>query len=133
MTPFGERVRALRAARGVSLKEMAAELLISSAYLSALEHGKRGQPSPQLVRQICAYFGIIWDEAEELERLAGLSHPRVTVDTSGLSPKATELANRLADTVHALDEGTLDRMLALLSEATAMGTNGRGRGRLRRG
>lgn len=122
MTPFGERVRALRAAKGVTLKEMAAELLISSAYLSALEHGKRGQPSPQLVRQICGYFGIIWDEAEELERLAGLSHPRVTVDTAGLTPKATEFANRLAERIHRLDEAALDRFLALLEETVGAPT-----------
>ncbi|HYG89001.1 MAG TPA: helix-turn-helix domain-containing protein [Azospirillum sp.] len=114
MTPFGERVRALRDGKGVTLKQMAADLHISSAYLSALEHGKRGQPSAQLVRQICAYFGIIWDEAEELERLAALSHPRVTVDTAGLSPKATEFANRLAESIHDLNDSTIDGMLALL-------------------
>ena len=114
MTPFGERVRALRDARGITLKQMATDLHISSAYLSALEHGKRGQPSAQLVRQICAYFGIIWDEAEELERLAALSHPRVTVDTAGLSPKATEFANRLAERIHDLNDGTIDGMMALL-------------------
>ncbi|AWK85898.1 helix-turn-helix domain-containing protein [Azospirillum thermophilum] len=117
MTPFGERVRSLRETRGVTLKQMAADLHISSAYLSALEHGKRGKPSPMLLRQICAYFGIIWDEAEELERLADLSHPRVTVDTSGLTPRATELANRLAERIHDLDEPALDRMLAILDEA----------------
>lgn len=114
MTPFGERVRGLRDARGITLKQMATDLHISSAYLSALEHGKRGQPSAQLIRQICAYFGIIWDEAEELERLAALSHPRVTVDTAGLSPKATEFANRLAERIHDLNDGTIDGMLALL-------------------
>lgn len=114
MTPFGERVRALRDARGVTLKQMATDLHISSAYLSALEHGKRGQPSAQLVRQICAYFGIIWDEAEELERLASLSHPRVTVDTAGLSPRATELANRLAERIHDLNDAAIDDLLAIL-------------------
>lgn len=116
MTPFGVRVRALRDARGATLKEMADELHISSAYLSALEHGRRGRPSPQLIRQICGYFGIIWEEAEELERLAALSHPRVMVDTAGLSPKATELANRLANAIQTLDDDMIDRMLTLLGE-----------------
>ncbi len=125
MTPFGERVRSLRDAKGVTLKQMASDLSISSAYLSALEHGKRGQPSPQLVRQICAYFGIIWDEAEALERLADLSHPRVTVDTSGLSARATELANRLSERIGDLDDETLDRLLTIIDAVPprkAMGT-----------
>ncbi|HYD31958.1 MAG TPA: helix-turn-helix transcriptional regulator [Azospirillaceae bacterium] len=117
MTPFGERVRALRAARGVQLKDMATELHISAAYLSALEHGRRGVPSAMLIRQICNYFGIIWDEAEELEHLALVSDPRVAVDTSGLSAKATELANRLARTIRTLDEGTLDALLTIVRKA----------------
>ena len=37
MTPFGERVRRLRRERGLLLKDMAAHLGVSSAYLSALE------------------------------------------------------------------------------------------------
>ena len=42
---------------------------------------------------------MIWDEAEELQRLAELSDPRVVVDTGGLSPEATEFANRLANDI----------------------------------
>lgn len=114
MTPFGERMRRMREARGIALKDMARDLQISAAYLSALEHGRKGLPSPILVQQICAYFGIIWDEAEELERLVRLSDPRVTVETGGLSPKHTLAANLLAMRIAALDEAGLDRLLALL-------------------
>jgi transcriptional regulator with XRE-family HTH domain len=116
MTPFGDRVRALRRQHGITLKQMAHDLQISEAYLSALEHGRRGRPTPVLVRQICGYFNIIWDEAEEMERLARLSHPRVVVDTSGLSPKATELANQLADRIADLDDAMLDTMLGALGK-----------------
>lgn len=117
MTPFGARVRALRARRGLTLKRMAADLHISAAYLSALEHGRRGRPSPGLVKQICAYFDIIWDEAEEMERLAKLSHPRVVLDTAGLTPAHTELANRLAERITALDEAAVAELLARLGRA----------------
>ena len=77
MTPFGARVRELRAARGMTLKQMAAALGVSRAYLSALEHGKRGRPTWILLQRIIHYFNVIWDEAEELQRLAELSDPRV--------------------------------------------------------
>lgn len=117
MTPFGAKLRELRKSRGITLKEMAESLEISSAYLSALEHGKRGKPSPMLVRQICTFFTIIWDEAEELERLARVSHPRVIVDTAGLSPRATELANLLAERVGDLDDQQLDEILEKLKAA----------------
>lgn len=116
MTPFGLRMRELRRSRGITLKRMAEDLQISPAYLSALEHGHRGRPSPVLLRQICSFFNVIWDEAEELHRLAAISHPRIVVDTSGLSPKATELANRMAERIHELDEATLDTVLAVLKK-----------------
>lgn len=112
MTPFGEKIRDLRRARGMTLKAMAGQLGVSSAYLSALEHGRRGRPGTGLIMQICALFGLIWDEAEEVKRLAALSHPRVVVDTAGLSPKATALANLLAENIGELDEDTLDWVIA---------------------
>jgi transcriptional regulator with XRE-family HTH domain len=96
MTPLGAKMRELREARGVTLKQMAAALNVSSAYLSALEHGKRGKPTWILLQRIMHYFNVIWDEAEELQRLAELSDPKVAINTGGLSPEATELANRLA-------------------------------------
>ncbi|PZF77437.1 transcriptional regulator [Aestuariivirga litoralis] len=114
MTPFGDRMRKLRAERGVTLKDMAEALGVSSAYLSALEHGKRGRPGWHLIQRILAYFNIIWDEADEVVRLARISHPRITIDTSGLNPKATELANRLADDIGKLDPATLDELLSTL-------------------
>jgi transcriptional regulator with XRE-family HTH domain len=114
MTPFGERVRALRAAKGVSLKAMAAALGVSGAYLSALEHGHRGRPSAGFVQQVSAFFNLAWDDVDELKRLAELSNPRITVDTAGLSPAATELANRLAETIGTLDDEQIAALLARL-------------------
>jgi len=96
VTPLGLRLRQLREQRGVTLKEMAGALNVSSAYLSALEHGRRGKPTWMLLQRIIHYFNVIWDEAEELQRLAEMSDPRITIDTAGMAPEATELANQLA-------------------------------------
>jgi transcriptional regulator with XRE-family HTH domain len=90
---------------------MALDLHISAAYLSALEHGNRGRPGPGLVMQIANYFELIWDDVDQLKELAQLSHPRVPIDTSGLQPKATLLANLLAKHIHELDEITIKKIL----------------------
>lgn len=116
MTPFGEKMRALRTARGVTQKEMAAAMGISSAYLSALEHGRRGRPNWLLVQKIIAYFNVIWDEAEEIVRLARMSHPRVVVDTSALGPQATALANRIADEIADISEEDCRRLLEIWAD-----------------
>ncbi len=111
MTPFGARLRTLRASRRMTMAQLAAMLEVTPAYLSALEHGHRGAPSTGLVHQVCDAFGLIWDEADELARLARLSHPRVTVDTAGLSPEQTALANRLAQVIHRLPPETVAGLL----------------------
>jgi transcriptional regulator with XRE-family HTH domain len=119
VTPFGERLRELRRRRGLTLTRMAHDLQLSPAYLSALERGRRGRPSPVLVEQICVYFHIIWDDADELRQLARLSHPRVTIDTAGLSAGATLLANRLAEGIRRLPEERIERLLRELARAGA--------------
>jgi len=80
LTPFGEAIRRMRAERDISQKKMADVIGVSAAYLSALEHGHRGQPGWEMLQRIIGFFNIIWDDAEELQRLSGLSHPRVTID-----------------------------------------------------
>lgn len=115
MTPFGERMRQLRAERKVTLTEMADSIGVSPAYLSALEHGKRGRPGWHLIQRILAFFNLIWDDADHIVALARLSHPRITINTSGLEPRATELANRLADEISRLEPAVIDELLTVLN------------------
>ena len=117
MTPFGEKIRALRRQRGVSQRQMAEALGVSAAYLSALEHGRRGRPSWPMVQKIIGFFNIIWDDAEELQRLAGQSDPRVVIDTAGLSPRATELSNLLAEKISSLGEPEIEALIQRLRTA----------------
>lgn len=119
MTPFGRRVRELRAQKGITLAQMAQGLGVTPAYLSALEHGKRGRPTFSLIQGTIHLLGVIWDEADALVRLADLSHPRVTVDTAGLDAEATLFANRLAREIDALETDDLRRLAAVLDEAAA--------------
>lgn len=115
MTPFGERLRDLRRQRAVSQKDMAAAIGVSPAYLSALEHGRRGRPTWVTLQKIIGYFNIIWDDAEELLRLAEASDPRAVIDTSGLSPRATELTNLLSERIAQLTEAELEQLIAIIS------------------
>ena len=121
MTPFGERLRELRRQRSVSQKDMAAAIGVSPAYLSALEHGRRGRPTWVTLQKIIGYFNIIWDDAEELLRLAEASDPRAVIDTSGLSPRATELANLLAERIAQLTEADLEQLIAIVSRPPRRG------------
>ena len=117
MTPFGRRVRELRQQRGITLAQMAEGLGVTPAYLSALEHGRRGMPSFDFLQRVAGYFNVIWDEAEELFRIAQISDPRVVVDTSGLPPEYTAFANRLSAEIGNLPPETVRRLAGILEKA----------------
>ena len=114
MTPFGLRMRELREAKGVNQKQMANDIGVSAAYLSALEHGHRGVPSWHFLQRVIGYFNIIWDEAEEFQRLAATSDARVMVDTVELSVEATIMANTLAEQIDKLSPSDCMELDALI-------------------
>lgn len=124
MTPFGARVREIRQRQGLSLQDFAGKLGVSSAYVSALEHGRRGRPTFALVQGMIHALGIIWDEADELVKLAEISDPRVVIDTAGLDPAATLLANRLARSIRDLDTGTIAIIAEILDRSPVFTSKG---------
>ena len=122
LTPLGQKLRELREQRAITQGQMASALGISSAYLSALEHGKRGLPNWGFVQRLVGYFNLIWDEADELEALALVSDPRVVIDTVAMPPQATRLANRLAVRIGQLTPSQctyLENVMEMLIEGTA--------------
>jgi transcriptional regulator with XRE-family HTH domain len=118
-TPFGEAIRKIRRQRGISQKDMARALNVSAAYLSALENGKRGQPGFDFLQRVAGYLNIIWDEADDLFRVAAISHPRVVVDTAGMPASYTAFANRLARQIRTLHPETIRELDEVLDRAAA--------------
>ena len=115
-TPFGARLREIRRGKGLTQAVVARSLGVSVPYLSQLENGRRGQPSPAMVDRICALFGLIWDDAESLKELAGHSRTRVVIETSALGPEATRAANLMAQVLPRIDDEEAGRMARFLAE-----------------
>jgi transcriptional regulator with XRE-family HTH domain len=115
MTPFGVKIRDWRQRKNRTLHQQAEALGVTAAYLSALETGTRGRPSAVLVDQICVWLGLIWDDAEELKRLAGLSHPKPTINARGSSPEAVYLANFLAQNIDRLSSADCQLVIDLMT------------------
>ncbi|HEY0377193.1 MAG TPA: helix-turn-helix transcriptional regulator [Pyrinomonadaceae bacterium] len=66
---FGEKLRALRVRRDMTLKELANELgLTAHGYISELEAGKK-MPTAEFVLNVARLFGVSTDELlrDELE------------------------------------------------------------------
>ncbi|MGK6315082.1 helix-turn-helix domain-containing protein [Neorhizobium sp. DT-125] len=121
MTPFGQALRELRRRKGVTQRKLAEAIGVTPAYLSALEHGRRGKPTFELLQRIAGYFNVIWDEAEELFRLADASRPKVVLDTSGLPAPYTAFANRLAQAIRTLPPDVIEEMDTLLEKSRLSG------------
>ena len=102
MTPFGTKMRELRRQHNRTQQQQATFLGVSKAYISALETGERGRPSAVFVDQICVWLGLIWDDAENLKRLASLSHPKPSIDVRGKTANAVYLSNLLAQNINSL-------------------------------
>jgi len=116
MTPFGLKLRQLRRDAHLNQKETAAKLGVSAAYLSAIECGRKGAPSFVFIQRVMTLFNIIWDDADDLMRLAQLSHPKLMIDTRNLNVTTTQFAYDLAENIHHLSEEDIAALRRLLSD-----------------
>ena len=107
MTPFGLKLRILRKDKNITTTELAKVLKVSTAYLSMLENGKRGKPPDGMVELICAYFGLIWDDSEELKNAANISDTNAQINTKSLGINATTLTNVLKNNIKWLKDDEL--------------------------
>lgn len=73
-TSFGQRVRELRKARGLSQKELAAKASIDFTYLSKIENARRLPPRERVIRAMAEALQI---DERELMTLAGKAPERV--------------------------------------------------------
>ncbi len=122
MTPLGVEIRRLRASKRMTLKSHAAAVGVTPAYLSALEHGHRGLPTDEMLERIAVGLGLAENESRRLNELLEYSRPKVTLDTCGLTPVATEVANRLAVSIASLSDAELNALLAFLHRANPEST-----------
>jgi predicted ATPase/transcriptional regulator with XRE-family HTH domain len=99
--PFGERLRRLREAAGLTQEELAAKAGLTAKAVSALERGERRRPYPHTVRSLADALGL--PEEERLDLLASVQRrgapdpapvpePKLPVPTTPLVGRGPELA-----------------------------------------
>lgn len=62
---FGAYLKRLRLERGLTLRKLDVLSGVSHAYLSQLENGKRGIPTPQTLSKIYLHLGVSYNELME--------------------------------------------------------------------
>lgn len=74
MKNFGETIRDLRVAQDFGLRETAARVGISPAYLSRIERGKEKPPRPEIIKELAK---VLAADPDVLFRLSSSTDPEV--------------------------------------------------------
>lgn len=96
MEQVGNYFKALREAKGLTLREVEKQTDVSNAYLSQVEKGKVKQPSPLMLHKLAEVYGVPY---EQLMEKVGYPVPQAVDSRS--SPKGrVNVAHRIGDITH---------------------------------
>ncbi len=112
-TLLGKALRIIRLERGEVLKNMAEKLDISSAYLSAMENGKR-EFNKIIIKQIGELYDLSNDHVNDLYDLYYRSINQVQIDIANQSTPKTDLGLVFARKFNDLDDVQIDKILKVL-------------------
>lgn len=94
---FGNYLKKLRIERGLTIRQVEAFSGVSNSYLSQLENGKRGIPSPDTLKKLAPVYRISY---EELMSAAGY----LTAEVKESSPKYSATVTAYTEAMNMLDE-----------------------------
>ena len=126
MTPFGSRLRGIRASHHISLKRLAEEVGTTAQYLSAIELGTKGKgrPPPGLVKRIADFFRLDSAERAALEQAAAYSSLKITLPCESNSSvyRLIHLVVKHGNDLSPRDEKIIEMLLT--HESTKQNTEG---------
>lgn len=115
LTAFGREVRRLRFEREETLRDMAAALKKSAAFISAVEIGEKSIPEG-LVIEIARHFGLNEIGRRRLEDAAAASVRSVTIQLASARDDERELAAVFARRFPSLSDEKKEALRRLLGE-----------------
>ncbi len=115
ITSLGEFLRKLRLQNGEILKTMADRLKVSSAFLSAVENGKKKMPEAWH-EKLTSLYSLDDAQREELMRAAMDSSDTVELNIQNTSLLNRKLAVSFARQFESLDEETSKKIFDILSK-----------------
>ena len=111
LTEFGKALRKIRIDRQQLLRDMADKLGVSSAYLSAVETGKRRIPQ-DWVSKIASIYSLSCEEQADLQSAADNSVFDVTISLVNASEQKRNAVLSFARALDGLNDEDLKRIMA---------------------
>lgn len=114
-TPFGQFLKALRAAHGETAWEMAEKLNISRGYLFSVEAGKRNIP-PSWLEKLRDKYGLTEEEVKTMRQSISDSATILEIDISGLPQSKRTLAISFSRQLPSLDDPATSKIQQILDK-----------------
>ncbi|WP_063809911.1 helix-turn-helix domain-containing protein [Burkholderia cepacia] len=115
MSPFSERLRALRLRYGIRQKDLAVAMALEQSYVSAIELGTKGPPSPAVVDRLAACLRLSDDEHSSLQEALLLSQRHFTIPHTA----SADVYRLCSELWHDLDRLT-DAQVRVIRDVIAM-------------
>jgi len=115
LTEFGKEIRKLRIDLGITLFEMAQATGISSAFLSAMENGKKSVPD-DYIDALSDRFEFVRKNKDRFLTLADKSKKEVRINLAGSEPAANELATAFARSFSELSDDQVAKIKLILNK-----------------
>ena len=112
-TEFGKTVQQLRQLAGLTLYEVSQKLGLSSAFLSAIENGRKRVPE-DFVERLAKAMPVVQKKMSELEALANQARQQVVVPLHKATKQDADLATSLARKFNSLSEEQKKHIQAIL-------------------
>lgn len=114
MTKFGIFVRKLRLDKGIRLRDMAKDLRISPAYLSAMETDHKDIPQ-SLADKVSSVYNLSIEQTKELKHSIILSKQKICITTGQIVWK-NEIVSKLKEKLDTLSEEQQFKIIEVLEE-----------------
>lgn len=115
-THIGEFLRSLRIEHGEILKTMAEKLGVSSAFLSAVENGKKKMPA-QWKEKLCSIYDLSTKQQDALQAAIIDTNSAVELSLKNATPQSRKLAISFARHFESLDDETSRKIIEMLKDA----------------
>ena len=111
----GMRCDQTRLDRQELLKDMADRLKVSSAFLSAVETGKK-RPPANFIDRICSAYELSEDEKKELQLAADMSLDEIKIDLTDSSSMQRQAAVSFAKVLNDLTDDEISKIMRVFSK-----------------
>jgi transcriptional regulator with XRE-family HTH domain len=115
LTEFGKEIRKLRIDLGITLFEMAKATGVSSAFLSAMENGKKPVPD-EYVDALAEHYEHVRNAKESFLRLADKTKKEVRINLAESNNSANELATAFARNFSELSDEQVAKIKSILNK-----------------